>query len=156
MKEPKTVIAMVAILFICIKVQGASALSSEQKNKVESIGAVLRCPVCQGMPIADSPATMAVEMMDLVHEKVAAGQSEEEIINYFIGRYGEWVLLKPTTKGFNIFVWILPPLALFLACFFIVYRAKWPKHKNVVQGQETPVSKDSDDTTEAIRREVEI
>jgi len=156
MQELKILMTMTMVLFLCMKAQGSSALSTEQKIKAESIGAVLRCPVCQGMPIADSPATMAVEMMDLVHEKVAAGESEEEIINYFIGRYGEWVLLKPTTKGFNLFVWILPPIALFFACLFIVYRARWSKQKNTGQEQEILASKDSDDTIEAIRREVEI
>ena len=156
MKEVKILMTMVVVLFLCMKAQGSSALSAEQKIKAESIGAVLRCPVCQGMPIADSPATMAVEMMDLVYEKVAAGQSEEEIINYFIGRYGEWVLLRPTTKGFNLFVWILPPIALLLACFFIVYRARRSKEKETGQEQDTLASKDSDDTIEAIRREVEI
>ena len=156
MQELKILMTMTAVLFLCAKAQGSSALSPEQKIKVESIGAVVRCPVCQGMPIADSPATMAVEMMNLVHEKVAAGQSEEEIINYFIGRYGEWVLLKPTTKGFNLFVWILPPIALFLAFLFIVYRAKAAKNTNVSQVQESQVAYDNDDTIEAIRREVEI
>ncbi len=156
MKQFKTTMTILAISFLCADAYGLETLSPEQKLQAESIGAILRCPVCQGMPIADSPATMAVEMMDLVHEKVAAGQSEEEIINYFIGRYGEWVLLKPTTKGFNLFVWILPPIVLFLAFLFIAYRAKSSKNNTSVEVQDSETEQDKDATIEAVRREVEI
>jgi len=131
-----------------------SRLTGAEKAKAEAIGAVLRCPVCQGMPIVDSPAKMAIEMMDVVNEKVAAGESEEEIINYFIGRYGEWVLLRPTAEGFNVLVWILPPLALLLAFAFIVYRARGAGKREAVENKSGDGSEDS--TLDAVRKEVEL
>ncbi|RYF10208.1 MAG: hypothetical protein EOO40_05600, partial [Deltaproteobacteria bacterium] len=79
------------------------------------IGKGLRCPVCQGMPIAESPASMAQDMMKLVREMLAQGKSAEQIEAYFVGRYGEWVLLQPPAHGFNWLVWLLPPLSLLLA-----------------------------------------
>lgn len=78
------------------------------------IGKGLRCPVCQGMPIAESPSTMAQDMMKRVREMLAAGKSSAEINDYFVARYGQWVLLKPATEGFALWVWVLPPLALSL------------------------------------------
>src|SRR3954470_5152771 len=67
-----------------------------------AIGRGLRCPVCQGMPISESPSDMAQAMMKRVREMVAEGQSESDIKAYFVSRYGEWVLLEPTHQGVNV------------------------------------------------------
>ena len=83
------------------------------------IGLGLRCPVCQGMPIAESPSQMAQDMMVKVREMVADGKSKAEIYDYFAERYGEWVLLEPKAKGFNLGLWILPVLALLLGGFLV-------------------------------------
>jgi cytochrome c-type biogenesis protein CcmH/NrfF len=77
-----------------------------------ALGSKLRCPVCQGMPIAESPATMAVDMMQRVRQMQAAGRNDAEIIEYFTARYGQWVLLDPPRTGFALWVWALPPLLL--------------------------------------------
>jgi cytochrome c-type biogenesis protein CcmH len=73
------------------------------------IGRELRCPVCQGMAIAESPATMAQDMMKRVREMLDEGKSSDEIKAYFVERYGEWVLLNPPTHGVSLWVWALPP-----------------------------------------------
>jgi cytochrome c-type biogenesis protein CcmH len=90
------------------------ALTPVQEQQAYEIGALLRCPVCQGMPIAESPSPMAQDMMRKVREDVALGKSREDILGYFTQRYGEWVLLKPTTQGMNMLVWALP--AVFFVC----------------------------------------
>jgi cytochrome c-type biogenesis protein CcmH len=82
--------------------------------EVFAIGEQLRCPVCQGMPIAESPSSMAQDMMQRVRQMKAQGRSREEIVSYFVARYGEWVLLSPRTSGFSLIVWIIPPLTLIL------------------------------------------
>ena len=78
------------------------------------IGLLLRCPVCQGMPIAESPAQMAQAMMTRIRELHKEGKSKDEIIEYFVSRYGEWVVLEPRKKGINWLVWGLPPIVLLL------------------------------------------
>ncbi len=78
------------------------------------IGMMLRCPVCQGMPVAESPSSMAQSMMNVVRDLHKEGKSEEEILDYFVKRYGEWVLLRPRAKGLGVFVWVLPPVLLLL------------------------------------------
>jgi len=90
----------------------APASVEAQSPEVFAIGEQLRCPVCQGMPIAESPSSMAQDMMQRVRDMHAQGKSREEIFNYFVARYGEWVLLSPRAEGFSLTVWLAPPLAL--------------------------------------------
>lgn len=78
----------------------------------QSVASRLRCPVCQQLSILDSPAELAQEMKAVVRERLAAGQSEEEVVAYFVSKYGEWILLDPPKRGFNLTVWLMPIAAL--------------------------------------------
>jgi len=80
--------------------------------RTEEVGALLRCPVCQGLSVADSPASMATKMKARVRELLAAGYDEEQVIAYFERSYGEFVRLEPARRGINWLVWLAPPLAL--------------------------------------------
>jgi cytochrome c-type biogenesis protein CcmH len=86
----------------------------------------LRCPVCQGLSIGDSPSPLAQDMKDLIRRQVAAGATDEEVRQYFISKYGEWVLLEPKAQGFNLLVYLLPGLALLggAALIFVAVR-RW-------------------------------
>jgi cytochrome c-type biogenesis protein CcmH len=70
----------------------------------------LRCPVCQGLSVADSQTETAVAMFDRIRELVRLGYTETQIDEFFIGRYGEWVLLAPRATGFATLLWVLPIL----------------------------------------------
>ena len=72
----------------------------------------LRCPVCQGLSVADSPSTTAVAMKGRIRDFVAAGYTEEQIEAYFIDRYGEWVLLAPPASGVAWLLWLGPAVLL--------------------------------------------
>ncbi|HEY8368015.1 MAG TPA: cytochrome c-type biogenesis protein [Thermodesulfobacteriota bacterium] len=93
-------------------VQPGSATSppptEAEARRVQEISAQLRCVVCQALSVADSPSTTAQQMRALVLEQVRAGKSDEEILAYFVSRYGEWVLLAPPRRGFNLLAWGLP------------------------------------------------
>ncbi len=80
--------------------------------RVTRLASELRCPVCQGLSIHDSPSPLAQEMKGVIRTQVAAGQSDDEIRDYFVSKYGEWVLLEPPAHGFNLLVYLLPALAL--------------------------------------------
>jgi cytochrome c-type biogenesis protein CcmH len=80
--------------------------------RTEEVGALLRCPVCQGLSVADSPATMATNMKARVRELLAEGYDEEQILAYFERSYGEFVRLEPARRGINWLVWLAPPIAL--------------------------------------------
>lgn len=76
--------------------------------RTQAVASELRCPVCQGLSIQDSPSELAQEMKGLVREQLAAGKSPEQVKQYFIDKYGEWILLEPKPRGVNLLVYLLP------------------------------------------------
>ena len=100
-------------------------LSTE--SEAYQIGLLLRCPVCQGMPIADSPADMAQAMMKKIRTMTDEGRDRQGILDYFVSRYGEWVLLKPKQEGLNWVIWLVPPIVLLLGLLWAMNRARQPQ-----------------------------
>ncbi len=84
--------------------------AEEVETRTYDLGKILRCPVCQGLSVADSQSDAAVAMKNRIKELVAMGYSDDQIIDYFIGRYGEFVLLQP--KAEHWFVWWMPLIGL--------------------------------------------
>ena len=68
--------------------------------------------VCQNQSIDDSDAPLARDLRLLVRERIAAGDSDAQVIDFLVARYGEFVLLKPRFKSHTLLLWLLPPLAL--------------------------------------------
>jgi cytochrome c-type biogenesis protein CcmH len=92
-------------------VPGAPPTGAELEDRVYRVSRRLRCPVCQGSSIQDSPVESAVNMRKQVHQLVEAGYSVEQVEEYFVHRYGEWVLLNPRATGVNWLVWVGPTMA---------------------------------------------
>jgi len=80
--------------------------------RVRDVAASLRCPVCQNLSIQDSPSELAQDMKRIVRDRLAAGATPDQVQQYFVERYGEWVLLEPRARGVNLTVWLLPMLVL--------------------------------------------
>ena len=95
-----------------------------QENRVQTLGKLLRCAVCQGLSITDSPASMARSQLDKVRELVTLGKSNQDIKDYFTARYGEWVLLEPRAYGFNWLVWALPGILLMVGAGLIAHQLR--------------------------------
>jgi cytochrome c-type biogenesis protein CcmH len=87
--------------------------------RTEEVAGLLRCPVCQGLSVADSPATMAVNMKAQVKELLADGYDQEQILAYFERSYGEFVRLQPPLRGVNWLVWLAPLAALALGAWAV-------------------------------------
>lgn len=129
--------------------------SPDVEAEAYRIGRELRCPVCQGMPISESPAQMAVAMMKRVRGMLVEGKSEVEINDYFVSRYGEWVLLSPPAHGFNLLVWILPPLGLLFALGLVVAYARRAGPTATREQAAGAPETIEDSYLERVRREVE-
>lgn len=98
--------------------------SAVLEQRTREVAAELRCPVCQGESIQESPAELAQEMKAVVREQLAAGKTPDEVKAYFVARYGEWILLRPTTSGVNALLYVLPPLALLGGVLLVVAIAR--------------------------------
>ncbi len=104
------------------------AMAQNRDQQARAIADQLRCPVCRGIPIAESPSELAQNMMKQVREQLDEGKSEEEILNYFVERYGEWILLKPKPKGINLTLWVFPALLLGFGIIFLFFAVRrWSK-----------------------------
>lgn len=75
----------------------------------------LRCPVCQSESIDESNAPISKDLRLLVRERLVAGDTDQDALDYIVARYGEFVLLKPTFGGANWILWAAGPLMLLLA-----------------------------------------
>lgn len=89
--------------------------------KTREIAKTLRCTVCQTENIWESGAPLAKQMRDLVRERVAQGQSAEEIRTYFLSRYGDYILMEPPKQGINWLIWTIP-FILLLGGGVLLYR----------------------------------
>jgi cytochrome c-type biogenesis protein CcmH len=98
------------IILLCL-VPPAAIFAAEPPDLDEqerAIAAELRCVVCQNLSILDSPSEMAQQMRAITREQLKAGKTPGEIKNYFVSKYGDWVLLAPAKSGFSLLVWIAP------------------------------------------------
>lgn len=110
--------AAAALLACALVVAGAAPRSLE--DEAREIAAQLRCPVCQNLSVADSPSELANQMRGVIRDKLQAGESREQIEAYFVEKYGEWVLLAPMKRGFNLVAWVLPFVGVVAGAFVVM------------------------------------
>lgn len=80
--------------------------------RVTELSHTLRCLVCQNQSIAESNAPLAVDLRNQVREQLAAGKSEDQVVDYLVARYGDFVLYLPPFKGVTLLLWVGPALLL--------------------------------------------
>ena len=100
---------LIASLVLALTV---TASAQEVDLHVRLIASKLRCPVCQNESVADSQSELSAQMRTVIRDKLAAGETEDQIVGYFVSRYGEWILLEPPRQGVLWFVWLAPVVAL--------------------------------------------
>ena len=83
-----------------------------KEARARDLSRELRCMVCQNQSIDDSDAPLARDLRLLVRERIASGDSDSQVIDFLVARYGEFVLLKPRFTLHTLLLWLLPPLAL--------------------------------------------
>jgi cytochrome c-type biogenesis protein CcmH len=113
---------ILACVFAIVVLLGPSAVYAVQPDEIMSdpakevrardLSRELRCMVCQNQSIDDSEAPLARDLRLLVRERIAAGDSDAQVIDFLVARYGEFVLLKPRLEPHTLLLWLLPPLVL--------------------------------------------
>lgn len=128
----------------------AAGLNADEEARAREIGKSLRCVVCQNQAIEDSNAPLAADMRQLVRERIEAGDSDQEIVDHLVDRYGTFVLMKPPMRADTWLLWFGPLLFVLAggaAC--LVYLQGRPRT------QQPPPSLDPGET-EALRRRLQV
>jgi cytochrome c-type biogenesis protein CcmH len=99
---PAAALGIAAI--VAVGVVLAQAPQRTAADRADAVARELRCPDCQGLSVADSPTSSAAEIRRQIDEMIASGASEDEVRAHFVGRYGEWILLAPSSPA----LWIAP------------------------------------------------
>jgi len=123
-----TAVLLLAVL-VADPARGAQAPTrAVTESQVHEVAAELRCVVCQNLSVADSPSEMARQMRAIVRERLEAGESPARVVQYFVDRYGEWILLAPRRSGFNILVWAAPLAAVAVGVAIVgVLVSRWTR-----------------------------
>ena len=116
--DAKRLFLLTAVILLCFPTflfaAGCAAETLTLEERAQAIDQRLMCPVCPAETIDQSQADVALQMRELVREKLRAGESEEQIYDFFVERYDKGVLAEPPAEGFNLLVWLVPPAAVVL------------------------------------------
>lgn len=126
----RRILAILALLLMLAPAAGYAVQPDEildnpvLETRARAISANLRCLVCQNQSIDDSDAELARDLRLLVRERLVAGDSDTEVIDYIVARYGEFVLLRPVMALHTIVLWIAAPVFLLIGLVFVILGAR--------------------------------
>jgi cytochrome c-type biogenesis protein CcmH len=122
---------LLAMLLVLWSVSSAFALSPDEllkdpelEARARNLSAQLRCLVCQNQSIDDSDAPLAKDLRTLIREHLVKGESDSQIMDYVVARYGDFVLLKPPLTGSTLVLWATPFLVLLVAALALLLRRR--------------------------------
>lgn len=129
-----------------------SAITDDQVN---AIAKQMFCPVCENTPLDVCPTQACAQWRELIREKLAAGWSDQEVMDYFVEQYGARVLGAPPAEGFNWLVYLVPPIAI-LAGIFILLRAMrtWRQPAEAAEPVSPKPAIDQDEYTRRLEEEL--
>lgn len=137
--------AVVAVLgLLAVIAIGVATAPAATTDRADALASRLRCPVCQGVSVAESRSDTALAMQDRIRQMVDQGANDDEILAHFTARYGRWVLLDPADSGAGWLLWLLPGMAVAAGAVIVARRRRRP----------TPPTVD-EHWRRAIRREVD-
>lgn len=154
MKTPRALLAGFVFAVMAMLAPLAMAVDPDEmlgdpvlEQRARALSSELRCVVCQNQSIDDSDAPLAKDLRRLVRDRLAAGDSDAEVKDYLVNRYGTFVLLRPPVQSNTILLWALPFLICAIA-LWCVYAQIWSRR---VSGP-TDVDDGADLTTDEKRR----
>ena len=150
-------LSVVCTLLVLASSSLHAAVPADLDDRTREIASELRCVVCQNLSVADSLSEMAQQMRAIVREQVQAGKSADEIKEFFVSKYGEWVLLRPKTTGISALLWILPYVVLaigVLAALWFIRR--WTANKRQVDTLPVTSVPQSQARSEELRQDFQL
>src|SRR2546426_3035981 len=124
MKKRHSLLLVLGIVAIISSIWLYTFLVSPSKQtldqRVHDVASQLKCLVCQGESVADSPATLSLQMRGVIRQQLQSGKSEQEVIQYFVSRYGDRILLSPPWQGLTLLAWLVP-IALMLGGILLLF-----------------------------------
>ncbi len=112
-------ISIIITFFIVLFFVTSFVQADELNDQTRKIAHKLRCPTCQGLSVKESEAGLATNMKLTIRTMLEEGKTEEEILQFFVDRYGEWILRSPLKKGFNLILWVTPGLGILIAVLIL-------------------------------------
>jgi len=141
-------LGLVALSPLAHAVQPDEIMSDPAKEaRARALSRELRCMVCQNQSIDDSDAPLARDLRILVRERIAAGDSDQQVLSFLVSRYGEFVLLKPPVEGQTLLLWLLPPGVLVFGALGL-----WLYNRRRAQTTQESLLKLSPDEEERLER----
>ncbi|HHF5082952.1 cytochrome c-type biogenesis protein CcmH [Haemophilus influenzae] len=150
----KTWLFLTALLFSSVAFSAIDALnfsSPQQESDYHQLTQSLRCPQCQNNNIADSNATIAVDMRGKVFELLQEGKSKNDVVDYMVARYGNFVTYDPPITASTLVLWIAPLLLVLLSVVFLLRRK--PKTQSAVKSQEILTDEDNARLAELLNKD---
>ena len=145
---------LTALLFSSVAFSSIDALnfsSPQQESDYHQLTQSLRCPQCQNNNIADSNATIAVDMRGKVFELLQEGKSKNDVVDYMVARYGNFVTYDPPMTASTLVLWIAPLLLVLLGVVFLLKRK--PKAQSAVKSQDILTDEDNARLAELLNKD---
>ena len=150
----KTWLFLTALLFSSVAFSAIDALnftSPQQESDYHQLTQSLRCPQCQNNNIADSNATIAMDMRGKVFELLQEGKSKNDVVDYMVARYGNFVTYDPPMTASTLVLWIAPLLLVLLGVVFLLRRK--PKAQSAVKSQDVLTDEDNARLVELLNKD---
>ena len=145
---------LTALLFSSVAFSAIDALnfsSPQQESDYHQLTQSLRCPQCQNNNIADSNATIAVDMRGKVFELLQEGKSKNDVVDYMVARYGNFVTYDPPMTASTLVLWIAPLLLVLLGVVFLLRRK--PKAQSALKSQDVLTDEDNARLAELLNKD---
>src|SRR5713101_7680104 len=135
MKKQRALLLVIAVVVMLAAIWAYVLLVTPAQEtldqRVHDVASQLKCPVCQGESVADSPAQISQQMRGIIRQQLKAGKSEQEVIQYFRNSCGDQIVWSPPWQGFTLLAWLVPiclMLGGIIVLFFVL--RDWRMHSS--------------------------
>jgi cytochrome c-type biogenesis protein CcmH len=122
-------VGLFALAFMVVGLNSGAESARTAEDRVETLSASIRCPFCNGESLAESPSGVAGDYRELIALRVAAGATDEEIIDEFADNFGDSFILDTSTSPWSVALWVIPVVALLAGAGVVVYLSRRSKDR---------------------------